>query len=140
MVPKLHYYLVNGTFPNSNSSCDLLSNARKPFWTLPEKITFRLSNSSPEYFSNFSCRFLNLNYFSNLNPDCSNVFDLRNLQEQVKNAFCYQKLFWPFTVWINCSSYLKNLANSRPAASNFKSFSRSLEQFFLTVSRSEQFW
>ena len=34
------------------------------------------------------------------------------------------------TVQINCSSDLKMFANS---ASNFKSFSRSLEQFFLTV-------
>ena len=58
---------------------------------------------------------------------------MRNIQEQVKKAFCYQKLFWPFTVWINCSSDLKNFTNSRPTASNFKSFSRSLEQFFLTV-------
>ena len=48
---------------------------------------------------------------------------MRNLQEQVKKAFCYQKLFWPFTAWINCSSDLK-------------SFSRSLEQFFLTVGQS----
>ena len=31
------------------------------------------------------------------------------LQEQVKKAFCYQKLFWPFTVWINCSGDLKIL-------------------------------
>ena len=58
---------------------------------------------------------------------------MRNLQEQVEKAFCYQKLFWPFTVWINWSSDLKNFGNSRPSASNFKSFSRSLEQFFLTV-------
>ena len=58
---------------------------------------------------------------------------MRNLQEQVKKAFCYQKLFWPFTVWINCSSDLKDFANSRPSASNFKFFSRSLKQFFLTV-------
>ena len=58
---------------------------------------------------------------------------MRNLQEQVKKAFCYQKLYWPFTVWINCSSDLKNFANSQPSASNFKSFSRSLEHFFLTV-------
>ena len=58
---------------------------------------------------------------------------MRNLQEQVKKAFCYQKLFWPFIVWINCSSDLKNFANSRPSASNFKSFSWSLEHFFLTV-------
>ena len=58
---------------------------------------------------------------------------MRNLQEQVKKAFCYQKLFWPFTVWTNCSSDLNFFVNSRPSASNFKIFSRSLEQFFLTV-------
>ena len=71
--------------------------------------------------------------FSNLNFNCSNLWSLRNLKEQVKKAFCYQKLFWPFTLWINFSSDLKNFANSPPPASNFKSFSRSLEQFFLTV-------
>ena len=76
-------------------------------------------------FSNFSCMFLNPNIFFQL--------DMRNLQEQVKNAFCYQKLFWPFTVWINCSSDLKKFANSQPSASNFKKISWSLEQFFLTV-------
>ena len=43
------------------------------------------------------------------------------------------KLFCPFIVWIHCSSDLKNFANSQPSASNFKSFSRSLEHFFLTV-------
>ena len=37
------------------------------------------------------------------------------------------------TVRMNCSSDLKNFANSRPSATNFKNFSRSLEQFFLTV-------
>ena len=47
-----------------------------------------------------------------------------NLQEQVKKTFRYR---------INCSSDLKNFANPRPSASNFKSFSRSLEQFVLTV-------
>ena len=34
---------------------------------------------------------------------------------------------------LNCSSDLKNFANARPSASNFKSFSRSLEQFFVTI-------
>ena len=58
---------------------------------------------------------------------------MRNLQEQVKKGFCYQNVFWPFTFWINCSNDLKHFANSRPSASNFKSFSWSLEQFFLTV-------
>ena len=58
-----------------------------------------------------------------MNSKYSNLLVLRNLQEQVKNAFCYQKLFWPFTVWINCSSDLKNFENSQSSAWNFKSFS-----------------
>ena len=70
--------------------------------------------------------------FSNLNYNCSNLSNMRNLQEQVKKAFCYQKLFWPFTIWINCSSDLKIFAN-------FKSFSRSPEHFFLTVAGQNNF-
>ena len=71
--------------------------------------------------------------FSNLSSNCYNLWDRRNLQEQVKKAFCYQKLFWPFTVRINCSSELKMFSNSWPSASNFKRLSGTLEQFFLTV-------
>ena len=77
--------------------------------------------------------------FSNFNYNCSNLLDMRNLQKQVKKAFFYQKLFWPSTAWINCSSDLKHFANSRPSASNFKSFSGSLDQFFLTVGQNN-FW
>ena len=65
--------------------------------------------------------------FSNLNSNCSNLLDLRNLQDQVKKAFCYQKLFWPFNVWTNCSSDLKK-------------FYQSLEQFFQTVKGQNNFW
>ena len=57
--------------------------------------------------------------------------DLRNLQEQVKNAF-YSKNCTNFSQ-INCFTDLKMFANYRPSASNFKSFSWSLEQFFLIV-------
>ena len=46
---------------------------------------------------------------------------------------CFNKLFLPFTVLTNCSCDFKIFANSWPVASNFKSFSRSLEHFFLTV-------
>ena len=60
----------------------------------------------------------------------SNCF---NLSGTSWKTFCYQNFFIPFTVWINCSSNLKIIANSQPSVSNFKSFSRSLEQFFLTV-------
>ena len=84
-------------------------------------------------FSNFFCMFLNPNIFSSLNYNCSKLLDKGNLQVQVKKAFCYQKLFWPFNVWINCSSDRKKIANSRPSASNFKKKSRSFEQFFLTL-------
>ena len=55
---------------------------------------------------------------------------MRNLQDQIKKAFCYQNLFWLFTVWIICSNDLKNFANTRPSASNFKSFSRSPRTIF----------
>ena len=67
--------------------------------------------------------------FSNLNSNCSNLSDMRNLREQVKKVFCCQKLFWPFTVWINCSRDLKKNSNCRIS----KDRSRSLEQFLLTV-------
>ena len=70
--------------------------------------------------------FLNPNFFPNLNSNFSNLLDMRNLLEQVKKAFCYQKLFWRLTVWINLSSDVKKFA---------KSFSRSLEHFFFTVSQ-----
>ena len=43
--------------------------------------------------------------FFNLNYDCSNFLDMRNLQEQVIKAFCCQKLFWP---WINFFSVGQN--------------------------------
>ena len=39
-------------------------------------------------------------------------------------------MFLPFTLRINCSCHLKMFANSHPSASNFKSFSRSLEKLF----------
>ena len=88
-----------------------------------------LSGQAVLYFSNFSCMFQNPNNFFNLNSNCSNILDRINLQEQVK------KLFWPFTVWTNCFSGLNVFANSRPSASNVKSFFRSLEQIFLTVGK-----
>ena len=57
---------------------------------------------------------------------------MRNLQEQVKKAFCYQKLFWPFTVWINClviSKFLQILG-LQPRISKLFSITRT---FFFIV-------
>ena len=50
--------------------------------------------------------------FSNFDFNCSNLSGMINLQEQVKKALCYQKFFWTFTVWIDCSNDLKYFANS----------------------------
>ena len=72
-----------------------------------------------------------------MNSNCSILLDMRNLQEQVKRAFCYQKLFWPFTVWINCSRDLKNFANClQPQISKVFLITRTI----FSHSRTEQFW
>ena len=49
-----------------------------------------------------------------------------------RNVILLLKLFWP--------TVRKNFANSRPSASNFKSFSRSLEQFIQIVKGQNNFW
>ena len=64
--------------------------------TFSEALIAGVQNPPSEgyFFSNFSCMFLNLDiFFSNLICNCSNLLDLRNLQEQVKKTFCNQKLF-----------------------------------------------
>ena len=101
-----------------NCSCDLKNFAN----SRPSASNFKKNSESLEFL-----------FFFNFHLNCSNSSSLRNLQEQVKKAFCYQKLFWTFTVWIHCSSDLKHFAIYRPSALNFKSCSQSLEQFFLTV-------
>ena len=70
-------------------------------------------------FSNFSYRFLNPSYFF-----------WKTSKNKLKKYSVTKNCSDLFT---NCSSDLKSIANSRPSASNFKNFSRSLEQFFLTV-------
>ena len=70
--------------------------------------------------------FLNLNNSSNLNSNCSNLLDIRNHQEQVKKAFCYQKLFWPFTVWINYFSDRQNFCKFSLEFQTFFSITRTI--------------
>ena len=82
-------------------------------------------------FSNFSCKFLNPNYFF---PIWIIIALMYWVWETSRNKFkniLFQKLYWPFTDRINYYSNLKNFANSCPSALNFKSFSRS--KFFLIV-------
>ena len=49
--------------------------------------------------------------------------DLRNLQKQVKKTFCWQILFWPFIVWINCSKLSQKFRK-------FSAFSLEFQEFF----------
>ena len=49
-----------------------------------------------DFFSNFSCMFLNPNFFSNLNLNCSNSLDMRNFQEQVKKSILSSKIVLTF--------------------------------------------
>ena len=76
--------------------------------------------------------FLNPIIISNLNSNCSNLLDLRNLQEQVKKIL-FQKLLLPFTVWIICSSDLKNVANYQLFSLEFQWKILITRSFFLTV-------
>ena len=70
--------------------------------------------------------------FSNLNSNCSNLLDMRNLQGQVKKELYYLKLFWPLTVWINCSSDQEKLLKFEAEGWEFAKKN--------SHSRSEQFW
>ena len=114
-----------GLYRSYTSRLKLRNTFKRLFWT--DTLTVKY------FFLTFPACFYIPIFFSSLSCNCSNLFDERNLQGQFKKAFCYQLLFWPFSVWMNGSSDLKNIANSCSSASNFKIFSRSLEQFFLTV-------
>ena len=91
-------------------------------------------------FSNFSCRFLNSNYFFHSN--FSNVLDLRNLQEQAKKHSVSKTVLNDlslFTVQIHCSSDLKLLWKFLAFSLEFqKKFS--ITRTFFSHSESEQFW
>ena len=67
----------------------------KVIWNdLLERLTnnFVKKSQLKNMFSKFSCMFLNPNNFFQFELyNCSNLWDMKNLQEQVKKAFCYQK-------------------------------------------------
>ena len=75
-------------------------------------------------FSNFSSMFLNHSNFSNLNYNWSNLVDMRNLQEQVKKAFCYQN----FCLTFHC---LNKLFKRSQKFCEFLAFIRKFQKFFL---------
>ena len=72
--------------------------------------------------------------FFNLNSNWSTFLNVRNLQEPVKKAFCYQKLFW------NC---LKKMFKCSQKFCKFSTFSLdffSITRTIFSHSVSEQFW
>ena len=57
------------------------------------KVLYNINKVWEKVFSNFSCMFLNPNsFFFNLNSNCSNLVNMRNLQEQVKKAVGQNKI------------------------------------------------
>ena len=64
---------------------------------------------------------------------------MSNLQEQVKKAFCYQKLLLT-TVRKNCSSDREKLFKLEAEGREFAKCLRSLEQFIQTVKGQNNFW
>ena len=75
--------------------------------------------------------FLNPNYFSNLNLNCSNLLDLRNVQECVKIFTLLPKLFW-CTVRKNCRSDREKLLKFETECWEFANFSKSIEQLIFS--------
>ena len=57
---------------------------------------------------------------------------MKNLQEQVKEAFCFQNNFWPFTAWINCSSDLNKFCEFSAFSLEFLKFFLMTRKYFLT--------
>ena len=80
-----------------------------------------------EVFSNFSYRFLNPR---DLNYNCSNLLDLRNLQEQFKKTFCSK----------NWSSDQEFFLKLEAEAREFSKILKSLEQFIQTVKGQNNVW
>ena len=85
------FFTLKLTFPDLfehqlNLSCD-------PTSTYPWHVELFCILSRNNFFYYFQHVSESQYFFSNLNSNCSNLLNLRNLQEQVKKAFCYQKLF-----------------------------------------------
>ena len=82
-------------------------------------------------FSNFSCLFLNPNNLFTIW-----VLIILNYYEktpgEVRKTFCYQKLVWPFTAWINCSSDLNKFCEFLAFSLEFLKFFLMTRKYFLT--------
>ena len=73
-----------------------------------------------------------------MNLNCYSLLYLGNLQEQVKKSILFQKLYWPLTVQMNCSSDLKNFIYLFLAFSLKFQKVFSIARAFFFHSRSEQ--
>jgi hypothetical protein len=61
-----------------------------------------------------------------LNSNSFNLSYLRNLQEQVKKEFCYQKLFWLFEWIVLVIKFFLQILGLQPRISNFFSITRTI--------------
>ena len=67
--------------------------------------------------------------------------DMRNLQEQIKKVFCYQKLFWRFTVWMNWSGVREKCLEFEAEGREFaKKFSQWVRTILITKYHCSNHW
>ena len=99
-----------------------------------------LQEKSEKIISNFSCMFLNPNSFFPISIPIVLIYyvDMRNLREQIKKHSvinnCSELSLFEWTVLV--ISYILQILSLQPRIS--KDFSRSLEQFFLTVGQNKR--
>ena len=55
-------------------------------------------------------------------------------------SIMFQKLYWPFTVWIDCSRDQENFLKFKSKGQEFAKVLRPLEQFIQTVKGQDNFW
>ena len=120
----LHFFHL---FSSLQSVWNMIENSSG---NLPICILYLWQNAL-HFFANFSCIFLNPNFF----PIWILIYKrweiCRNKLKMHSVTINCPEL--PQLAWISCSSDLKKFANSRPSASNFIRIFQSLNHFFLTV-------
>ena len=125
---KVHTLLQLQPFIDRANSGQLTTYSECTFCKLWQKLQIYFEHIQIPYNIGFLTN--QLRYFKNLKS--YRIFDLRFL------VFCFDEfsdLLWEKIVLVIEKNFwmCKNFANSLPSASNFKTFSQTLEHFFLTV-------
>ena len=118
---------------NKGKKCFRFIKLSKQIWILPPYY------SPKQYiFLTFPACFLIPINFSNLNSNCYNLSYLKTLWEQVKKAYCYQKIS-DFSLFSKLFYWSQNFCKFSAFSLEFHFFF-SITRIIQSISRSEQFW